>query len=876
MHAMPDRPPPTDPRRIAVIVVHGVGDQQPFESARAIGDLLQNIDMDMTVLDHRPAPCASPPSEVAPRYDPFLERTFRINVRPVVIRDADEPAQDAGARGPFHRWVDTQRQTPDKATDDAAWYAFMRGQLRCYHGDGPEETYETIRLEGRRHGPEQLVHIYEAYWADLSRLKAGVFSIFTELYQLLFHLSSLGTHVVDAESLHHQHPSWSALRRWQNAASLWLTVQIAIVNLFMLGAALVAVGLLGVRPLRPAVQVEIVVCAIATLGVAWWGRALWRGRNAAVKAWIAPVITWGAVAGAAWLTMTFACDSEGQRWQYGGARCDPILRPTRFLSGVLLTAIAGALTWLIVRAYDKRRPGAARTAVKYAAILGGLFAVSLLYPRLPDSKDRAVSAAFRAFALLYISMMVAWGVFFLHASAAWWAGRQALRNVATPPQDDRPARSCWTGRLMLGLPAFAFASVTLAGWGVIQIGITRMLDPVRDPLAYRALLPFFSAHTVADLMRNIGDYGGSVALPVLLAAGGITALPAVWGLAPVVWAEVQPPDFWEARDADYAARLGDWLTVTYRGLRVSGRILYATMIFVVPILVALLLAAYVVSMVVPGAGDAGRHVRAVLTDFKILGSVSAALLAWLFAARGQFKKAALGFRTVLEILLDVDNWLREHPLNSNPKARICGRYVSLLRYICNWRDPLAPARGYDGIVVIAHSQGTVITADLLRFLFWESGGTLAGYDDQLAPLDTRPVTLFTMGCPLRDLYALRFPRLYSWARHDDPAPMAAWTANDLATGRTSVDPNPAELGITTWVNAYRSGDYIGRFLWRTTPCGYLWASDRCGVAFDQPAVSVSSDGTTRMEFCIGAGAHTHYWDRTAPTIAMELDRLIGR
>jgi hypothetical protein len=132
-----------------------------------------------------------------------------------------------------------------------------------------------------------------------------------------------------------------------------------------------------------------------------------------------------------------------------------------------------------------------------------------------------------------------------------------------------------------------------------------------------------------------------------------------------------------------------------------------------------------------------------------------------------------------------------------------------------------------------------------------------------------------MGCPLRDLYGLRFPRLYAWARHDDAAVMANWTANDLSVGRRSIEPNPAELGVAAWVNAYRSGDYVGRFLWRTVPCGYLWRSDLGGVPFSAPAASVSSDGTRRMELCIGAGAHTHYWDRTAPTIAMELDRLIA-
>src|SRR5207244_2642359 len=195
--------------------------------------------------------------------------------------------------------------------------------------------------------------------------------------------------------------------------------------------------------------------------------------------------------------------------------------------------------------------------------------------------------------------------------------------------------------------------------------------------------------------------------------------------------------------------------------------------------------------------------------------------------------------------------------------------------VCDWRDPFEPARGYDAIVIIAHSQGTVITADIFRFLLWESRGNLPAYDAGLARLDEMPVTLFTMGCPLRDLYALRFPRLYAWARHEDAAAMREWRANDLGAGRQASEPNPAELGVVRWINAYRSGDYIGRYLWRTVPCGYLWASDLGGVPFDAPARSVSSDGRQRTEFCIGAGAHTHYWDRTAPTIAMELDRLIA-
>jgi hypothetical protein len=48
-----------------------------------------------------------------------------------------------------------------------------------------------------------------------------------------------------------------------------------------------------------------------------------------------------------------------------------------------------------------------------------------------------------------------------------------------------------------------------------------------------------------------------------------------------------------------------------------------------------------------------------------------------------------------------------------------------------------------------------------------------------------------------------------------------------------------------------------------------WSSDR-----DRP-VHVSEDKEhTRREFCLGAGAHTHYWDGTSDEVAAEIDILI--
>jgi hypothetical protein len=196
-----------------------------------------------------------------------------------------------------------------------------------------------------------------------------------------------------------------------------------------------------------------------------------------------------------------------------------------------------------------------------------------------------------------------------------------------------------------------------------------------------------------------------------------------------------------------------------------------------------------------------------------------------------------GFRPVLRIMLDVDNWLREYPRESNPTALICARYASLLRYIAAWRSQDSDHAGYDALVVVAHSQGTVITVDLLRF-FTSEGWT--------SPL---PIRLFTMGSPIRQLYSLRFPHLYEWARCEDKGPLSSL-------------PNPARLGVTQWINAYRSGDYVGRSLWRSENNADVWDPD---TTFYEGA---------RHGFCIGAGAHMHYWDGSSAAVLRELDCLI--
>jgi hypothetical protein len=214
---------------------------------------------------------------------------------------------------------------------------------------------------------------------------------------------------------------------------------------------------------------------------------------------------------------------------------------------------------------------------------------------------------------------------------------------------------------------------------------------------------------------------------------------------------------------------------------------------------------------------------------------------------------------VLDVLLDVDNYLREHPVDDNPRARIVSRYISMLRHLCRWRD--AEGRSYGALVIVSHSQGTVITGDLLRYLSGHPGA-----DPDLQCLgDDLKVRVLTMGSPLRQLYGRRFPHLYAWAYHDGSA---FTTSGRIPQQRP---PDPARMGVETWINLFRSGDYIGRHLWLADNDAALFTCPPPASPMTFTATS-ETNGACR-EVCIGSGAHTHYWDGALP-VARAIDEAI--
>jgi hypothetical protein len=301
-------------------------------------------------------------------------------------------------------------------------------------------------------------------------------------------------------------------------------------------------------------------------------------------------------------------------------------------------------------------------------------------------------------------------------------------------------------------------------------------------------------------------------------------------------------------------RLGVWMT---RGLGLIGGTAMA--------MVGVLLVGFAVEMVIWAAARVGRPGLIPEGPFGAYGlevlTATGGVVLSLVAANSWLA----GARTVLSILLEVDHYLAEYPRDRTSRARIAERYVSLLRHLC--KDEAQGGAGYRGVVIIAHSQGSVITTDLLRFLEREPDPDLRRLGGEL------PVYFFTVGAPYRQLYERCFPTLYDWVAQGDPAP----PCEGCAIADTAA-PDPGSLGLTRWVNAYRSGDYIGRNLWLADDAPDRWLrrahQDATGGAPDQPP-TVHRDGAgRRLEMCLGAGAHNHYWDRYGGDVAAMLQELV--
>ena len=891
-----------DKPKIAVITVHGVADQAPHNSARALASLLLNHNQ----------------SEKQVQYTPFYESTLRLPVRPVmmdkglpasdhspqdssnnqlgfvgrtIIEPLKEKVRTAFKQNPLDergayidnclqipRYWQSNKEFPADIQDvlDQRAHHFIGDQLREYKGEGVGSTYETVRLEGSRLGrdnkPQLDVHVYEMYWADLSRLGTGFIRIVGEFYQLLFHLSSLGREAVDLARIEYQDTfgqknTWWNLYSWAQAwAGRMLSVFIPILNLYLL--LVTPIPLSGNIPAQYLPLVAL--SSLGLLSVVLTGYWLFqRQQKTLLPLW-------------AMLPFLVAVVVIGLGYGLLEERFSPWLRLGYYQFLALeWCALSALILWLLIRGYARRRPGAREVTTIIGVFLAGMIIKLLLSAQ--DSHEGITDAAFKTVEVIYLGLVFSWFLFcFLQVAAALLGSVAVRQSTAEQPNPNpkenkerpkRAQRAVWTARLTLAVPSALFIIVTFALWILLDLMGSQLLPKEKfyTPwlfLTNRSEIPFSGPEFVHRLIvAAASPFFIFILLSLLLAV-----LLAIWSLFPAIWSEINPPQSDNPESDDQLSdRFGEWMT---QGLQ----LIYGGSSFSVFFAMAILFPIACVDSLI------GIFNPQIAANFKLteemLGILDTTLVAsttGFVAFRVRLDNFLLGFRNVLDIILDVDNYLRRHPLDGNPRARIYARYVSVLRYLCCWQDP-QDSRGYDAIVIVAHSQGSVITADLLRFLQRE---TKPDTDPALNRLvnGNLPIYFFTMGCPLRQLYGTSFPHLYNWARHYYQEEQQLSKSKRIGNEQK---PEPTKLlGVTRWVNTFRSADYVGRYLWRSDACKFqprrlagdnedtTWTSDR-----DRPANILEDEKLTRREFCLGAGAHTHYWDGTSNQVAAEINILI--
>jgi hypothetical protein len=863
-------------KKVAVIAVHGISDQKPYESARAIADLL----LTQTNPDQS-------------TYTPFNERFIRVKVAPIRSQQRSEiellkgwdasilgildwvlPRKwaeglyklwdSADERGPFMRGLLTkERQDPNDPLTQPD-YLFIRDQIDEYK---KQSVYESVCLEGARlttnlkgdvqNQTQTQVHIYEMYWADLSRLGSGFVRIFGELYQLLFHLGSLGRQSVDLMRAEHQGVAtqsgrsdllniWAWYSATQALAARILSLFLPILNLFLLLVALMSLP--GRIPQPYANGVAVISTGLLLMVLV--GYLLLQRNQTDFWRWL--LLPFGVgLLGALGIELLI-----GEVFKTG------IPFGTYRWLAVEWVALLGAVIWcILVKPYSRHRPGADIFAIAVGLPLGLItFALICLEENSPVG---IALASFRMIEFIYLLLLSGWLVFLvLYFSTLVIAGL-AINRIPLSLGHERTLakQAAWTARFALALPALLFSLLTLSLWTALaQLSVSLLPDKaIYEPLwFFKNIKPPLN---FAQFVNRLTVFSGS-ALAVFIILSTVLALALMlWVLVPSILTEIFPVGNKDPKNM-FSQGLGHWLNNGLKLILGPGDWIIS---WIIPILFFI--------GTIDGISLLGGNRESLLIHLfpgmKLISGSTSILLAWvaglltasatsLIAFGGRLNQLSLGLRGVIDAVLDVDNYLRLHPRNDNPSARIYARYTSLLRYLCRQVTP--EGEHYDAFIIVAHSQGTVISADLLRFLAIDP-------DPALVQLEaSKKISLFTMGSPLRQLYSYAFPHLYRWAINE-PA-----SINTTLALEPKVKPCPENLlGVKTWVNCFRSGDYVGRYVWRSDRAIEQWF--RVEAQNTRSFISADPD-LTRREFCLGGGAHTHYWNKYAPEVAQEIDRLI--
>jgi hypothetical protein len=806
--------------RIAVITVHGVADQIENKTAQELAKLLEADCADRYGFFEQ-TPLVLP---VLPRHgrrfggDGTPERDWFHSA--FTAGHLEEKKQEEKEEQREQQEQQEQEQSHVRKTVEAPYdIAYSESFSATIDLEHKERSYSTVRLRGERHAigeqRTQTIDIYELYWADLSRLSNSFLRIGQALYQLFFHLAYLAKTVIAHARNASQRPPEEAAR-WRvlhvaHGASEWvLTRPMALFNLYQFVLSLALAALFLPADLRDAVGLAV----FAGLGIGTIILVHWR-----LGFWAVPVcfIVLGAAAYSGYSQLVAIAE-----------------RPEWVFATMLVLATIGYA--FIVASLAERIRG-----VGAFGFFWPVFVVSAaaFLPReaFSNPEHEMVVFAVRAMEINVYALMLASLLLVVSNAVIYLTGLYiGLRGGA---RKDADRGTIATARLGIFMACILFTMLTLTASGLV-VSLAQSLWPAIEyhPLfASSGESTMMLDHFVARVMQIRATSFGPLASFL-----GLTIALSLYALGLSLFREIKPKPALIKSDV-----VGDWLT---HGLRLLS--LWLAIVFFVYAILAVFVQLHSMHVL---SDPANRSLMLETSDFDFLIKLLAGSAVTIIALSSRIGFIIRSLRSVLDIFLDVDNYFKDRPAKLTPRGRIFARYTALLEHIAKHR--FADGSTYDRVVIVAHSQGTVITADLLRMM--AHSGALARL------LGERPLHLLTAGCPLRQLYAARFPDLYPWVVEE--------MAVDVRSGNTT-GPDPRSLSVARWTNVYQSGDYVGRHLWMgdKRPACYSVPD----TAEDEHAIFKPAHATAEIrEMCVGSGAHIHYFDGNAKLVAGEVDRLIG-
>jgi hypothetical protein len=880
--------PGSPAHKVAILVVHGVAAKQAGQSTDQVADLLTSLRLDSDgdgyALERRAEFLASEdPSDIPKLIDQFGKKPGECPPAPdesydhLVMREALENYAPRTQDLHFHTYCNIIRRERVTSAEKKPGHAGADPK--------PDETE---------------LHIYECHWADLSHGGSyGFLRRFVEFYQFVLDLCSLGR--TSLASLDHtsrerkfRFPCRAPLQWTQTACEFLITGTIPVINILLICLLLfspilsqnadflrwffpVLTGFLSVvgtaygigprsqlgrdDPRRKNWFWYAIVAGLALSLLAWWifNTPSW-DQSRTMR--LATICGWGLIMAA--LT-----------WWAGRLRA---VRPYLALNFRLALPLSGAvLLWAIGRdplhglAVGKRallHLAEVLMAVGQLAWFAYFFLAAALvvisgvamkiFRRIEKNPDRAANDV-GSLQTLRISTSLAGLLILLVTLCTWQIAPLVVRNFvqlaqlpahitpASPPLAQQP------GAADAGLSAICHGCMDLTARGAHAIdGILRPTRQHIESLTWgRDIVAHFFPCTTSQNPQAYADprvvdglelllrgcrYNQIYCVVLALLALLLVVVLAFW---PVIERESNPPPNLPERNPpppktgtnETPAPLpwGLPLNEAFRTLEQVGWFVSWGIIFGASLSILVLFA-------LGQAWEVWEHQLRFPGFLVICGVLLLAAVAKVFGP-------------MLAVTLDVINWLRERPAGNTPRSRIVARFLAMLSVISRVHEQ----QRYDKFIIVAHSQGTVIAVETLRALYLSK--TIR--DDAACRLHKLPeVTLFTMGCPLVQLYARRFPHLFDWALDPILSPRHTFDPS-------KPNPNPTHLyKLKQWINVYGAMDYVGRALW-------LLPQD------DQPYLSqrLSYWNGQAIEFCLGDIAHNHYWDTGSP-VARHLHEMI--